>query len=92
MIVVDKGPEVLSYVIHLLSDDLVFSIFFLGAQNSVCFLHYKCNVRWNLHFHFLNPIYKFSCVSVHKTPDVGSQLKPKRVTVNKLIKTGTECD
>jgi hypothetical protein len=36
MIVMDKGPEVLSYVIHLLSDDLIFSIFFLDAQNSVC--------------------------------------------------------
>jgi len=39
MNVVDKGSNVLSYVIHLLSDDLVFSIFFLGGLYSV-FLFY----------------------------------------------------
>jgi len=41
--------------------------------------------RGDLH---LNAVYNFSCINACKKPDGGSQLEPKRVAVNKLIKTG----
>jgi hypothetical protein len=36
-------------------------------------------------------LYNFPCISVYKRPDDGSQLEPKHITVNKLVKTGVVC-
>jgi len=92
MNVVDKGPVVLSYVINCFKMILFSPSSSWATYIPFSFLHYKCNVRWNLHFHILNAVYKFSCVGIYKRPDCGSQLKPKLVAVNKLIKTGVQCD
>jgi len=40
----------------------------------------------------LNTVHNLSCISIYKRPDDCSQLEPKHVAVNKLIKTGVACD
>jgi hypothetical protein len=40
----------------------------------------------------LTAVYNFSCINVYKRTDDGSQLEPKHVAVNELIKTGVVCD
>jgi hypothetical protein len=40
----------------------------------------------------LNALYNFSRISIYKRPDDCTQLEPKHVAVNKLIKTGIACD
>jgi hypothetical protein len=37
-------------------------------------------------------VYNVSCNSFGKRSDDGSQLEPKHVTMNKLIKSGIVCD
>jgi len=37
-------------------------------------------------------VYNVPCINIGKGPDDGSQLEPKHVAMNKLIKTGVVCD
>ena len=68
---------------------LTFFTFYIHLQGFIFLQYIFVTWNWRSPFH---AVHNISCISFYKRPYDGSQLVPKHVAVNKLIKTGVECD
>jgi hypothetical protein len=64
--------------------------YFIHSE-TVLYIYSRMDFLCEREVSFLCSIISFSCISVYKRPDDGSQLEPKHVAMNKLTKTSVLC-